>query len=82
MAQQKTDFFKKTLDPDNDLTHKKVDNGQDIECKYKGSDVSYDDYLSIHEERSEQLQKGKSFKKLGLFAGFGPGTLKKPYADD
>lgn len=74
-----TDLFKKKLDPNNDLTHKKVDNGQDIECKYKGGKVTYDDYLNIHEERGEMLQKGKSFKKIKVFGGFGPGTLKKSY---
>jgi len=48
-----TDLLKNKLDPDNDLRHKKVDNGKDIECSYKGSSVSYDDYLDIHEERGE-----------------------------
>ena len=74
-----TDFFKAKLDPDNDLTHKKVDKGQDIECKYKGSKVSYDDYLDIHEERGERVQKGKAPGKVGVFSGFGPGTMKKAY---
>ena len=74
-----TDLFKKTLDPDNDLRHKKVDRGKDIECTYKGSKVSYDDYLDIHEERGERVQKGKSPGKVGVFSGFGPGTMKKAY---
>ncbi len=43
-----TDLFKKKLDPDNELRHRKVDGGEDIECTYKGSRVSYDDYLDIH----------------------------------
>ena len=74
-----TDIFKKALDPNNDLTHQKVDGGNDIECEYKGGKVSYDDYLGIHEERGERLQKGKSLKPIRLFGGFGEGTLKKSY---
>ena len=76
-----TDIFKKALDPNNDLRHKKVDGGEDIECTYKGSSVSYDDYLDIHEERGERVQKGKKPGSVGVFSGFGPGTLKKPYDD-
>ena len=75
------DLLKNKLDPDNDLTHKKVDKGQDIECKYKGSKVSYDDYLDIHEERGERVQKGKPPGSIGVFSGFGKGTMKKSYDD-
>jgi CTP-dependent riboflavin kinase len=71
--------FKKALDPNNDLKHKKVDGGKDIECTYKGSKVSYNDYLDIHEERGENIQKGKKPNSIGMFSGFGEGTLKKPY---
>jgi hypothetical protein len=74
-----TDLLKNKLDPDNDLRHKKVDGGADIECSYKGSSVSYDDYLDIHEERGERLQKGKPLNKIRVFGGFGPGTMKKSY---
>jgi len=73
------DIFKKALDPNNDLKHKKVDGGKDIECTYKGSKVSYDDYLDIHEERGESIQKGKKPNRIGVFSGFGEGTLKKSY---
>mgnify|MGYP003137227541 FL=1 len=76
-----TDFFKQKLDPNNDLRHKKVNGGEDIECTYKGSKVNYDDYLDIHEERGERVQKGKKPDSVGVFSGFGPGTLKKPYDD-
>ena len=71
--------FKKALDPNNDLKHKEVDGGKDIECTYKGSKVSYNDYLDIHEERGENIQKGKKPNSIGMFSGFGEGTLKKPY---
>jgi hypothetical protein len=74
-----TDLLKKKLDPDNELQHKKVDGGADIECTYKGSKVNYDDYLDIHEERGERLQKGKSLNPIRLFGGIGEGTLKKSY---
>jgi len=74
-----TDFFKQKLDPDNELRHKKVDGEEDIECFYKGSKVSYYEYLDIHEERGERVQKGKAPGNVGVFNGFGPGTMKKPY---
>jgi len=74
-----TDIFKEKLDPDNDLTHKKVSGGSDIECTYKGKKVSYDDYLDIHEERGERVQKGKPPGSVGVFSGFGPGTMKRSY---
>ena len=76
-----TDIFKEKLDPNNDLQHKKVDGGEDIECTYKGSKVSYDEYLDIHEERGERVQKGKKPDSSGGFSGCGPGKLKKPYDD-
>ena len=76
-----TDILKEKLYPNNDLKHKKVDGGEDIECTYKGSKVSYDEYLDIHEERGERVQKGKKPDSIGVFSGFGPGKLKKPYDD-
>tara|TARA_R110000796_G_scaffold105620_3_gene215935 strand:- start:1317 stop:1574 length:258 start_codon:yes stop_codon:yes gene_type:complete len=76
-----TDLFKQKLDPNNDLRHKKINGGEDIECTYKGSKVNYDTYLDIHEERGEQVQKGKKPNSIGTFSGFGPGTMKKAYED-
>ena len=72
-------LLKEKLDPDNDLQDKKVDGGKDIECSYKGKDVSYDDYIDIYEERGERIQKGKKPNSVGIFSGWGTGTLKKPY---
>ena len=72
-------LLKEKLDPDNDLQDKKVDGGKDIECSYKGKDVSYDDYIDIYEERGERIQKGKKPNSIGTFSGWGAGTLKKPY---
>jgi len=72
-------ILKDKLDPNNDLQDRKVDGGKDIECTYKGKDVTYDDYLDIYEERGERVQKGKKPNSIGTFSGWGTGTLKKPY---
>ena len=72
-------LLKEKLDPNNDLQDKKVDGGKDIECSYKGKNVSYDDYIDIYEERGERVQKGKKPISIGIFSGWGNGTLKKPY---
>ena len=74
-----TDLLKQALDPENDLQHRTVENGDVIECTYNKKKVSYDDFIDIHEERGERLQKGKNVKSVGLFSGFGPGKWKKPY---
>ena len=73
-------IFKQSLDPDNDLRHRKIGDG-DIECSYKGKKVGYGEYLDIHEERGERLQKGKKPSSIGLFSGWGKGTLKKSHDD-
>ena len=72
-------LLKEKLDPNNDLQDSKVDGGKDIKCSYKGKDVTYDDYLDIYEERGERVQKGKSPGSVGVFSGFGPGTMKRSY---
>ena len=72
-------LLKEKLDPNNDLQDRKVDGGKDIECSYKGKNVSYDDYIDIYEERGERVQKGKKPNSIGIFSGWGNGTLKKPY---
>mgnify|MGYP003154266308 FL=1 len=72
-------LLKEKLDPNNDLQDRKVDGGKDIECSYKGKDVTYDDYIDIYEERGERIQKGKKPNSIGIFSGWGTGTLKKPY---
>ena len=74
-----TDLFKKALDPDNDLKHITSNDGENIDCTYKDKKISYDDYLDIHEERSERIGKGKKPGSIGSFSGFGPGTMKKSY---
>ena len=74
-----TDLLKQALDPENDLQHRTVENGDDIECTFNRKKVTYDDYIDINEERGERLQKGKNVKSVGLFSGFGPGKWKKPY---
>jgi len=74
-------IFKQSLDPDNDLQDRKINGGNDIECTYKGKKVSYDEYLDIHEERGERVQKGKKPNSIGLFSGWGKGTLKSSHDD-
>ena len=73
------DVFKQALDPDNDLKPTKINGGEDIDCSYKDKKISYDDYLDIHEERGERIAKGKQPGSIGVFSGFGPGTMKKSY---
>ena len=72
-------LLKEKLDPNNDLQDRKVDGGKDIKCTYKGKKVTYDDYIDIYEERGERVQKGKRPNSIGIFSGWGNGTLKKPY---
>jgi len=69
----------KDFDPNGDFTHKIKPDG-DIDAKYKGSKVSYDDYLSEMEHRTTN-GIGKS-NSIGVFGGFGKGTLKKAYEKD
>ena len=66
----------KNFDPEGDFKHEITPEG-DMNAEYKGSKVSYDDYLSEMEDRATNgVSKRKS---LGLFGGFGKGTLKKAY---
>ena len=66
----------KDIDPQGDFEHEITPEG-DMNAKYKGSKVSYDDYLSEMEDRATNgVSKGKS---LGVFGGFGKGKLKKSY---
>lgn len=68
------------LDPEKDLTHEPQPDG-DVKTTYKGKDIDYMDYIDELESRATRKSEGKSAVKsnLGLFSGFGNGTLKKPY---
>ena len=68
------------FDPNKDMEVDVKPDG-DTEVKYKGQKIGYDTYVDELEDRAEKHIKGKSIssKSIGLFGGFGKGTLKKPY---
>ena len=68
------------LDPNNDLTHTPLPDG-DVKVTHKGKEIDYMNYIDIMEERATRKGSGKNPIKseMGLFGGFGKGTLKKPY---
>ena len=53
----------------------------DVDVDYKGGKMTFDEYIDEMESRVTRTQEGKSLtsNSLGTFAGFGKGTLKKPY---
>ena len=64
------------LDPGDDFDHKITPDG-DISATYKGSKVDYDSYLGEMQDRAENANKRCA--SIGVFAGFGKGTLNKSY---
>ena len=68
------------FDPNNDMTLKHKKDG-DVDVDYKGGKMTFDEYIDEMESRVTRTQEGKSLtsNSLGTFAGFGKGTLKKPY---
>ena len=68
------------LDPNNDLTHTVLPDN-DVKVTHKGEEIDYMDYIDVMEERATRKGEGKSPTKsdMGLFGGFGKGTLKKAY---
>ena len=66
--------------PNNDMTLKPKKDG-DVDVDYKGGKMTFDEYIDEMESRVTRTQEGKSLtsNSLGTFAGFGKGTLKKPY---
>jgi hypothetical protein len=68
------------LDPNNDLTLiEHPTKGQ--EAYYKGQKIPYLDYYEKLADREIKVHQGKSVgsKSLGVFSGWGEGTLNKPY---
>tara|TARA_R100001594_G_scaffold10650_2_gene24908 strand:- start:2198 stop:2509 length:312 start_codon:yes stop_codon:yes gene_type:complete len=64
------------LDPTNNLClAEDADKGQ--QAYYKGSKMSYTDYISEVGDRINKGKKGKGTSNIGTFAGFGEGTLNK-----
>ena len=68
------------LDPSKDL-HLSEDKDKGQPAVYKGSKMSYMDYIAEVGSRVESNKKGKGITTIGSFAGFGEGTLKKPYME-
>ena len=68
------------LDPNNDLTHTPQPDG-DVKVTHRGKEIKYMDYIDIMEERATRKGEGKKAVKssMGLFGGWGKGTLKKAY---
>lgn len=48
-------------------------------CTYKNKPCSTEDYLDATQANAERHKKGKHSDNIGLFGGFGKGSLKKPY---
>ena len=71
------------LDPENDFTLiEDKEKGQ--EAYYKGEHIPYLDYFAELAERECQTNGGKDIYRktsIGIFGGFGEGTLKKPYKE-
>ena len=78
-----SNIFGKNLDPKNDMELKPKKDG-DVDVRYKNGKMSYDEYIDEMETRANNQAEGKSLtsSSLGLFGGFGKGTLKKPYKTD
>ena len=66
------------LDPNNDLTHKPLPDG-DVEVTYKGGKMRYMNYIDEMEDRATRKSEGKSPVRvsIGYFGGFGKGNLNK-----
>ena len=72
------------LDPNNDFTLIE-DSEKGQEAYYKDEQIPYLDYFGELAEREAITNDGKdAYKKtsIGLFSGFGKGTLKKPYKEN
>tara|TARA_R100000808_G_C2126013_1_gene136280 strand:- start:231 stop:479 length:249 start_codon:yes stop_codon:yes gene_type:complete len=69
-------------DPTNDMKLKPKEDG-DVDVDYKGGKMTFDEYIDEMESRTTRHQDGKSLttSSLGVFAGFGKGTLKRPYKE-
>ena len=68
------------FDPDNDMELKPKEDG-DVDVRYKNGKMTFDEYIDEMESRTTRNSEGKSLtsSSIGLFGGFGKGTLKKPY---
>ena len=63
-------------DPNGDMELNPKKDG-DVDVKYKNGKMTYDEYIDEMETRADRHSKGKTltFNSIGLFGGFGKGTL-------
>ena len=66
------------IDPKKDLVHNTNEDGS-YDAYFKGSKMRYGDYINELEHRFHKKDQGKDFcsRSIGLFGGFGKGTLNK-----
>ena len=72
-----TKFLGTDYDPNNDLTHEVLPDG-DVKTTCKGEKIRYMEYIDELEERTTRRLEGKPIIKssVGYFSGYGKGTLK------
>lgn len=72
------DAFGVNVDPNKTLKHCTNPDGSS-DTYHKDQKINYDDYVSELESRYHKKSQGKNLESagLGLFAGFGKGTLNK-----
>ena len=65
-------------DPDGDMELKPKEDG-DVNVKYKNGKMTFDEYIDEMETRTTRHSEGKTLTSgsIGLFGGFGKGTLNK-----
>ena len=68
------------LDPKNELRLEE-DSKKGQQAYYKNKKMDYLDYMGEVGDRIHNATKGKGLTDLGMFSGFGNGTLKKPYKE-
>ena len=63
-------LFGVDFDPNNDMVLDEKPDG-DVNVKYKGSEMGFDNYIDEMEERTNRTQQGKSLtsNSIGLFGG-------------
>ena len=64
------------VDPNKSLKHCTNPDGSS-DTYYKDQKINYDDYVSELEGRYHKNTQNKSLDNIGLFGGFGKGTLNK-----
>ena len=66
------------IDPKEDLVHNTNEDGS-YDAYYRGSKMRYGDYINELEHRFHEKDQGKDYtsRSIGLFGGFGKGTLNK-----